>query len=96
LRQNYHFVGVKVLTNHNFGPSLLPEMIVAPFPKCSPLRFFNKIAESKELLWFFEGLPGTTIIFSRLFLLSEEISRGQREIPRKICFQANVELQAHC
>jgi hypothetical protein len=29
-----------------------------PLPKCSPLRFINKIVESEGMLWITEGLPG--------------------------------------
>ena len=37
---------------------LYPIEILAPFPKCSPLRFINKLVESDGLAWLMEGLPG--------------------------------------
>ena len=32
--------------------------VVAPFARCSPFVFINKIAESSELDWAFRDLPG--------------------------------------
>ena len=45
---------------------ICPSGIVAPFPKCSPLRFINKMVEANNTLWLWEGLPGEGSCFETL------------------------------